>query len=121
MFKIRKEQLEAFKRVAVDNYEDRMVVHLKKFFPEQCAELGYAKIRETIQYGIRRAASYGIVAERDVCLYLDIMFTFGRDFDKDSKFPWAQHILNNKALSDPTARINRLHDVALEHVRAGTP
>ena len=86
MFKIRKEHVEAFERVALANYEDRMVAHLKKFFSERCETMGELKVRDAIQYGIHRASGYGIVAERDVCLYIDIMFAFGHHFDKDPKF-----------------------------------
>lgn len=102
---------------AVKDFEDRMVVHLGKFFPKHCEALGETKVREAVHEGIRRAGGYGIVAERDVCKYIDLMFAFDRGFDKDSRYPWAARILTDPAQKDPTAKVNRLYDTALDHVR----
>lgn len=117
MFKIRQEQMEAFSQAGVKNFEDRMVVHLNKFFPEQCQALGEPKTREAIQYGIQQGASYGFVAERNVCKYIDLMFTFGRDFDKDAKLPWTTAVLDDESLKNPTVKMERLHNAAMEHLR----
>jgi hypothetical protein len=112
LFRIRKEHLEAFSRVAVQNYEDRMIVHLRKYFPDKCSEMSEAKTREFIQYGIRRAASYGIVGQRDVCLYIDLMAEFGRDFDISPSLPWASAILS-QAEEDPSDNIDRAYAMGL--------
>ena len=76
-----------------------MLVHLRKFFPKQCAALGELQLRETIGHGIRRAAHYGITAKRDVCKYIDLMIVFGRDFDSDKRFRWAREILDRQGNS----------------------
>ncbi len=117
MFNIRKEQLDALAQSSLKSFEDRMVVHLNKFFQPQCKVLGDAKLRETIHYGIARAKSYAIISERDVCKYIDLMFAFGRDFDKDPNYSLAQQILMDKAIPDPTQRINMLFETALERLR----
>ncbi len=117
MFKIRKEQLDALSQASLKSYEERMVTHLTKFFSPQCLALGEARTREAIYYGILRAKTYGVVSERDVCIYIDLMFAFGRDFDKDPNYSSAAQILTDKTIPDPTARINRLFEIALKHVR----
>jgi hypothetical protein len=117
MFNIRKEQLDALSEASLKNYENRMVIHLNKFFQPQCKLLGDAKLRETIHYGIARAKSYAIISERDVCKYIDLMLAFGRDFDKDPNYSLAQQILTDKAILDPTQRINKLFETALAHLR----
>ena len=117
MFNIRKEQLEALSQASLKSFEERMVTHLNKFFQPQCQALGDPKTRESIHYGIQRAKTYGIISERDVCLYIDLMFAFGRDFDKDPNYSLAAQILTDKSNSDPTQRINKLFETALEHVR----
>lgn len=117
MFKIRKEQLDALSKASLKSFEERMVIHLLKFFQPQCEPLGDARVRETIHYGIARAKSYGIIAERDVCKYIDLMFAFGADFDKDPNYSLAPQILMDKNTPDPTQRINKLFETALEHVR----
>jgi hypothetical protein len=112
MLTIRKEQMAAFGPLALKAFEDRVVVHLKKIFPEQSQSLGEPKLRETIEYGTQRAAAYKIISERDVCKYIDLMIVYGRDFDKDPNLPWAQSTLQNQALRNPTSKIERLYKAA---------
>ncbi len=89
-----------------------MIAHLNKVFPEQSKILGEPKLRETIQYGTQRATSYRFISERDVCKYIDLMILFGRDFDKDPNLPWAQSILQNQAIKDPSIKVDRLFKTA---------
>ena len=114
MLTIRKEQMAALGAAQVKKFEDRMVTHLQKHFPEQCKKLG-PKLRELVAYGIERAGSYGIVAERDVSRYIDIMLAFGRDFDKDPNLPWAAAALNAKYPQGPSEKTDWLYDGAKEN------
>jgi hypothetical protein len=115
MLTIRKQQMAAFERAESKKFEDRMVIHLKKFFPGQCAALGESKLPETIRYGIKRAAAYGVTAERDVNRYIDLMIVFGRDFDTDQRFSWAGKIL--RARKHPAAKIQALYGSARKHLK----
>src|SRR6266851_10150050 len=101
MFTIRKEQMAAFGPLGKKVFEDRVVDHLKKAFPQQSKALGDEKLRETIQYGTQRAAAYRIVAERDVCKYIDLMVLYGRDFDKDPNLPWRSLCCKTRPLRIP--------------------
>jgi hypothetical protein len=119
MLTIRKEQLAVFGPLGKKAFEDRVVVHIKKIFPEQFQSLGEPKLRETIEYGTQRAAAYRITSERDVCKYIDLMILYGREFDKDPKLPWAQSILQNQAIKDPSIKINRLfHSAKCQDTRS---
>jgi hypothetical protein len=115
MLTIRQDQAEVFRQNALRKFEDRMITHIGKFFPKEFAALGEAKTRETIQYGIKRAKSYGIVAERDVCKYIDLMVVFGRDFDRDKRLPWARSVLEDPTLRGPSDRTDRLYKAAMEN------
>jgi hypothetical protein len=112
MLTIRKEQLAAFGPLGKKAFEDRMIAHLKKVFPEQCGPLDAPKLRELIQHGTQRAASYQITSERDVCKFIDLTILYGRDFDKDPALPWAQSVLQNQAIRNPTSKIERLYKAA---------
>jgi hypothetical protein len=112
MLTIRKEQLEVFGPLGKNAFENRMIAHLKSVFPDKSEVLGEPKLRETIQYGTQRAAAYRIISERDVCKYIDLMILYGRDFDKDPNLPWAQSVLQNQALRNPTSKIERLYKAA---------
>jgi hypothetical protein len=116
MLTIRNDQMEAFTREALRDFEKFMRAHLDEYFPEQSQALDEKALHETVLYGIQRAAAYGIVAECDVCLYIDSMVQLGRDFDQDPKLPWAAAILNDKKTRDPSARVNQLYDVAVDQL-----
>jgi hypothetical protein len=93
MLTIRRAQIAILSQLEVQKFEEWMLVHLKKFFPRQCAAAGDRRLREMVQHGIQRAAAYGITARRDVCKYIDLMIVFGRDFDTDRRSLWAGEIL----------------------------
>ena len=115
MITITAEQMAALNALSRKQFITRATVHLQRFFPQHCATLGPAGVHAAIDYGIDRADGYGIVGERDVALYLDLMFAFGRDFDTDPALPWAAAILTDPRIPAPKQRINRLHDAALAH------
>jgi hypothetical protein len=121
MLTIRKEQMAVFGPLGKKVFEDRMLAHLKKVFPEQSEAQGEPKLRETIQYGTQRAAAYRIISERDVCKYIDLMVLYGRDFDKDPNNPWAQSILQNQAIRNPTSKIERLYKAAKKQENKAQP
>jgi hypothetical protein len=112
MLTLRKEQIAVFGPLGKKAFEDRLLAHLKRVFPEQSEGLGEPKLRETIQYGTQRAAAYRITSERDVCKYIDLMMFYGRDFDKDPNHAWAQSILQNQAIRNPSSKIERLYKAA---------
>ena len=43
--------------------------------------------------GIVRAEKYGFESERDATRFLNLMFTFGRSFDRDPTLGWATRLL----------------------------
>lgn len=110
MLRIRPAQMAVLSELEVRKFEDWMVVHLRRFFPDQCAAIGERRLLETIRYGIRRAAHYGFTAKRDVCKYIDLMIVFGRDFDTGQRTPWAAEILKKRAL--PGAKMQALFAAA---------
>jgi len=113
LFRIRKEQMEAFAEASRRDFENRMVVHLREMFPGECAPLGEKRLRETIRYGLRRAGTYRITQESDVCQYLHLMLVLGKDFDTDEALPWAGLILNQLE-QNPSDRIERVYARAME-------
>jgi hypothetical protein len=117
MLVIRNKQLDVLSTAQRTSFDQRMLVHLKKFHRVQYDGLGEEGVVEAVHYGITRAATYGITSERDVCKYLDLMFALGRDFDTDTQFDWPQPILTDPKTPDPTARINLLYDAALARIR----
>jgi hypothetical protein len=109
---IRKQQVNLFSDASLETFKDRMAEHLRRCFPSECEALGDEGIQNTIRYGIERASSHGIDLERDVCKYIDLMFTFGRDFDSDLNYSWAADILHDETLDNSTMKAERLFAAA---------
>src|SRR5260370_29150052 len=107
MFTIRKEQMAAFGPLGKKAFEERVVDHLKRAFPQQSKALGDEKLRETIQYGTQRASAYRIVGQRDVCEYIDLMVLYGGHFAKDPNLPWAPSVFQNQAIKNPSTQADR--------------
>jgi hypothetical protein len=119
MLIIRQEQMDMFILASAKSFEDWMVVHLKKFFPEECQTLGDQGVRDTIRCGIEKAEGYGITTEHDVCMYIDLMFALGQDFDTDPDLLWVQEILQDETLPDPGDRMDRLCYMAIQKQGVG--
>ena len=55
--------------------------------------LGPATVKERVEYGIEKACKYGIEDQAGATLLLNLMFTYGDDFDVERKTRWAGVIL----------------------------
>jgi hypothetical protein len=119
MLVIRRQQMNILSWKIRMAFEDRMVLHLKEFFPDQCRMLGEKDTRAAIRHGMERAETYGLGTESDLAKYLNVMFTFGRDFDTDPELPWASAILNARDGSAPSERLARLYTVAVDKESEG--
>jgi hypothetical protein len=115
MLTIRQAQFAVLSQLEVRKFEDWMLVHLKKFFPKQCGALGDTQLRQTVQHGIKRAASYELTARRDVCKYIDLMIVFGRNFDTDRRYRWAGEILGKRR--NPGVKMQTLFQAAKLRLR----
>ena len=94
MLAIREEQVEVFRQVALENFENDMVTHSKEFTPGLCKVLGDEQLRVVLRQAIQQAESYGFTNKGPVRLYIELMFLFGSDFDTDPQYPALGEILN---------------------------
>ncbi|MCP4723270.1 MAG: hypothetical protein GY860_27780 [Desulfobacteraceae bacterium] len=116
MLTIRQNQKKILKLAARDDFVERMLVHLNTFFSEHYEALGDDSCRELIDLGIKNAENHEIVNERDVCKYIDLMVSFGVDFDKDPKFPWAGKILTDQSWKNATQKTEALFNTGIKHL-----
>jgi hypothetical protein len=114
MLTIRKEQLRVLDQAKRKRFMAKMLQHVQEFFPSQCALLGENQLREWVEHGINRAANYRLASERDVCKYIDVMIVFGKDFDRDSRLPWASKILSVQH-TKPAEKTRLLFEAAKQH------
>ena len=87
MLIIRKEQMNSLKQLPSKAFEDSMVEHVREFFPNHYRVAGEPAVREVIKYGIVQTQKYDFTSERNVCLYITVMFMLGSNFDSDIFFP----------------------------------
>jgi len=107
------EQMRSLSKAAYMEFENRMLAHLREFFPAECDALGEDEVRDEIKYGVRRAKLYGFESEQDVCRYIDLMFAFGSNFDADPDLVELRELLDDDVAEDPTERMDCLYDVAM--------
>ena len=119
MLTIRHQQWAAFEAAVNQSFVNEMVGHVRQFFADQCNSMDADEVRRVCEEGLARAATYGIVSQRDVCKFVNLMFTFGRNFDADPSWPWASQILTDGTVSGPSLRINRLYLEALKYACDG--
>ncbi len=117
MILIRKDQKKALATAATNDFVERMLVHVNKFFPDHYEALGEDNCRELVDHGINKAAIYDIVNERDVCKYIDLMVSFGVEFDGDPELPWASEILNDKSMKDSSEKVDVLFKTGIKHLQ----
>lgn len=113
MMTIQRRQITAMGERLALRWEDTMVAHLEAFFPEATAELGPEGVLHAIDLGLKKAARYGICSERDVCKFLNFMFAYGFDFDRDPELPWAHAILVRDDLVRGNVKMHLLEEAAL--------
>ena len=109
MLTIRKEQDQALALAMEQQFEQKIFIHLKKFWPANCRSQGEAGVRESIRQGVDRAHGYGMKTEYDIARYIDLMYSMGMDFDSDPEFPWVIEILNNEK-SPLSEKMDRLYE-----------
>jgi len=110
MLLIRNEQMAAIVEAARERFKGQVIEHLRRHFPLLCEAMGEREVRATVDEGFLRAAGHGIRLERDVCRFVDLMFFYGKRFD--TEIAWAATILRSPDLTDPTARLDVICDLA---------
>ena len=114
---IRKSQMSAFEEQMRKNFEDRMVEHLNKFFPQSTTEMGEEAVRQAIRKGMDQATYYFIERECDVARFIDLKFAIHMDFDEHEEMTWARQILDDDTITGED-KMKRIYGELPERLRA---
>jgi hypothetical protein len=75
-------------------YEQRLVEHLERAYPDLCREKGAAGVKDDVRRLVDRAQDHGFVTEVEIARYAVIAFLFGPEFDADPAYLWAAKTLD---------------------------
>jgi len=82
--------------------------HLRRELPEETKEMTDQHILGLIDDGIARGCKYGIITERDLTLFVDLLFAHSPNFDEAPDMRWAKKILLNNEL-DGEAKMSLIY------------
>ncbi|EYF01845.1 hypothetical protein [Chondromyces apiculatus] len=114
MLTISKAQVEAFKPIALSDFEASMVDHGARFSPKLAAVLGKEHLLVVVQTAVKRAALHGFTFTGPVRLFIELGFLFGSSFDVDPQYPWAREALGEPDPDTQMARAQELHTASIE-------
>jgi len=115
MLSLRAAQIDALTEPRLADFAERMRAHVCRCFVATTRTMSDEDIREVIRCGLERAQIHGIDGERGICKYINLMFVFGRDFDRDPRLPWAREILAGARVHRDLSTIELLYREALVH------
>lgn len=116
---MREDQIAILGLSTIEDFEERMIGHLERCFEEECELIGLSATKDLIRFGVDRATRFGIITERDMCKYIDLLFVFGRDLDADPELTWTTPILRNRQLKGPGEKIEALYEQAIPKAHLG--
>lgn len=91
MLTIRATQKEILARATFERW---LVDHARQFFPTECTSLGAGGTLDFIREMAQQARHRGLTGGAQICSYVDLAFTFDRDFETR---PWAAELVAEAA------------------------
>jgi len=107
MFRMRPAHTEALAHAAMDDYVDRVMVHLRTVFPTRLSGTDDGALDAIVRRGITAAGEHGVTIELDVCRYLECVVAFGEDFTAHDAYDPAGTILHDRELTG-TEKMDRV-------------
>jgi hypothetical protein len=104
MLIIRREQMEAFSRASMRYFEKRLLADLRRARPAEFGRHGEPAVLQLIRDAVKRGASYGVVAERDVATLAELDLCLGAPFERQRGCEWCLTLLRNTTLT-PSGRL----------------
>lgn len=110
MLTIRNEQRDV---LASASFEAWLLDHARRFFAAECAELGPDGTLTFIREMVQRARRHGLRCGPEISGYLDLGFTFGRDFESHA---WAAPLVAEADGHWSAFTIDALYEAAMEEL-----
>jgi hypothetical protein len=82
MLQIRREQMDALRVAADQEFVKRAAAHLRKQYPALTNELTNAVLEEMVKKGVARARAHGFKWESSLIRFLELMLAIAPNFDE---------------------------------------
>jgi hypothetical protein len=119
VLQLREDHMQAFESVALDNFEERAVRHLRTRLPQDAARYSDDELRARVRRSVKRSKSYGLTSEQQIMGFVDTGLLIGENFDTDPDHPWAPYILNHREVA-PEERASAVLHIAINIRREET-
>lgn len=116
MFKISSKQLAACAEVSTQSFADKVTRHLASALPSEIEKVGVAAIQDMVQRGVERAASLGITAKKDVCLFLAAGAALAGEIGAEPDLSRFADLLGPESPLDAAAKVQQLWSIVEEEV-----
>jgi hypothetical protein len=115
---IRNEQMDVFRRQAIARFQDRMSAHLVATFPARYQSMPERDIQEFIRRGVKKGDRCEVKTEDAVRILLEMMTTFGEEFERSPDPTWIHEILAHPRLPG-SLKVELIQDRFDDLIRGG--
>ncbi|HZF47778.1 MAG TPA: hypothetical protein VE093_03960 [Polyangiaceae bacterium] len=88
--------------------EQTAIETLARIYPQRCAHLGEARLRQFVRLGPGAAARYDVATDQGLVVVTGMMFGIGWGFADDPLWPWVGATLHDPSIKSPERRAERL-------------
>lgn len=113
MMRISPAQMDAFRRQAMANFEDRAVDHLRRKLADPTEGMSDDQLRQRVRSCVPRARTYGFTSERQIIAFVDATYYLGERFDTDPRYAEVVALIRDESI-DPDTRAGTLLMLASE-------
>lgn len=119
MLTIRQSQIDILGGIRRKMWEERMVGIVAHDYPNRYQDMGEPKVRELVQFAVKRGGEFGIDTETSLAVLIELMVAFGREFELSPSRAWARRMMGNPAApADLRLHLMRERMMAATHGRA---
>lgn len=118
MITIRQEQIEALRIPLIQQFCQELLEHVKIKFVEETEGKSDMELIEHIRQALKRAEVYGLKAERDLYMYINVSMLYGPRFDQQEVTAWTRDYLLDEDVSSQSQRMERLHEEVVYRLEA---
>ncbi len=116
MLQIRAAQIIAFDEERRLRTLDQVRRHLRTHFAENVLQLDEDQLTAEIRQCVQRAATYGIISDRDIVRFAGLCAIFSWDFEMVPENAWMREVLEDAALTEPGRRLEIVFERAMHRL-----